>query len=214
MTLSAQETRRVKRAPVSDGLLPVILERWSPRSFENRAVNPVDLKRVFEAARWAPSSYNEQPWRFIVGLRGSVTFQKIVSTLAVGNQTWAPKAPVLILGVAKTHFSHNNTFNHYALFDLGAASAVITLQAAALGLATHQMAGFDHDAARRELEVPDGYAVGSVMALGHQGEPSELPNEKLIASETATRTRKPLNETVLSSWGTPAQLVRGGAQFE
>ena len=206
MTLSAQEARNVKRAPVDDALLPVVLERWSPRSFDSRDVSPTDLKRMFEAARWARSSFNEQPWRFIVGPRGSETFQKIVSALAVGNQGWAPKAPVLILSVAKTHFSQNNTPNYYALFDLGAASALITLQAAALGLATHQMAGFDHDAARKALGIPEDYAMGSVMALGHQGEPSALPNEKLVAMETAPRTRKPLSEIVLSAWGEPANL--------
>jgi nitroreductase len=206
MTLSAQETHRVKRAPAQNGLLPVILERWSPRSFDSRPVSPADLKRVFEAAQWAPSSFNEQPWRFIVGRHGSDTFQKIVSTLAAGNQPWAPNAPVLILGVAKTHFTQNNNPNYYALFDLGAASALITLQAAALGLATHQMAGFDRDAARRVFEIPEGFAMGSVMALGYQGEPSALPNEKLIQMETSPRSRKPMSEIVLSAWGVPENL--------
>src|ERR1700757_4524437 len=98
-------------------------------------------------------------------------FRRSSRRWAFGNQGWAPKAPVLILSVAKTHFSQNNTPNYYALFDLGAASALITLQAAALGLATHQMAGFDHDAARKALGIPEDYAMGSVMALGHQGEP-------------------------------------------
>jgi nitroreductase len=207
MTLSAQEAHQLKRAPAHENLLPVILERWSPRSFDSRDVSPADLKRVFEAAHWAPSSFNEQPWRFIVGRHGSETFQKIVSTLSAGNQPWAPNAPVLILGVAKTHFTQNNNPNYYALFDLGAASALVTLQAAALGLATHQMAGFDRDAARKTFAIPDEYAIGSVMALGYQGEPSALPSEKLIQMETSPRSRKPLSEIILEAWGVPAKLA-------
>jgi nitroreductase len=205
--ISSTEVHRLKRAPVSDALLPVVLERWSPRSFDSREVNPADLKRVFEAARWAPSSFNEQPWRFIIGQRGSATFQKIASSLSAGNQPWAPNAPVLILGVAKTHFTQNNNPNYYALFDLGAASAIVTLQAASMGLATHQMAGYDREAARRSFGIPEEFAMGSVMALGYQGEPSALPNEKLIEMETSPRTRKPLSEIVLEAWGVPAMLA-------
>jgi nitroreductase len=207
MTLSASEVNRLKLAPAAEDVLPAVIQRWSPRSFSDREVHLADLRKVFEAARWAPSSNNEQPWRFIVGFRNSSTFEKIASSLGGFNQAWAPHAPVLILGATKSRFSHNNTPNGYALFDLGAASAFITLQAAALGLATHQMAGFDHDVARKALQIPEEYAVGSVMALGYQGEPSELKNEKLLASETAPRTRKTLSEIVFSAWGDPANLV-------
>jgi nitroreductase len=206
MTLSASEVDRLKHAPATDGVLPVVLQRWSPRSFDGREVSPADLEKVFEAARWAPSSYNEQPWRFIVGVRTSSTHSKIASSLMDFNKAWAPRAPVLILGVAKTRFSQNDAPNAYAIFDLGAASALITLQASALGLVTHQMAGFDHDAARKVLGIPETYALGSVMALGYQGEPSALPNDRLIALETAPRTRKPLSEIVFSAWGEPATL--------
>jgi nitroreductase len=206
MTLSAAEVHHLKKAPAADGVLPAVLARWSSRSFADRDVSPADLRKVFEAARWAASSYNEQPWRFIVGLRNSLTHKKIFSTLIGFNQSWAGAAPVLILGVAKTKFSHNGADNRNALYDLGAASSYLTLQAAALGLTTHQMAGFDADAARQAFAIPEDYALGAVIALGHQGEPSALPHPDLIAHEVAPRTRKPLNEFVLSSWGEPADL--------
>lgn len=206
MTLSAIEVGRLKQADTGEEVLPVIRERWSPRSFSDREVSLADLRKVFEAARWAPSSYNEQPWRFIVGQHNSDTHQKIGSALAPFNQAWALKAPVLILGTAKKHFSHNNTPNGYAFFDLGAASGFITLQAAVLGLATHQMAGFDKDVARKALGIPEEFEIGSVMALGYQGEPSALANQQMLAQETSPRTRKPLGEIVLAAWGEAAKL--------
>jgi len=206
MTLSAVEVNRLKQAPVVYGVLPAVLSRWSPRSFAARDVSPSDIRKVFEAARWAASSYNEQPWRFLVGTRNSPTHKKIFSTLTGFNQDWAGAAPVLILGVASSKFSHNGTTNAYALYDLGAAAAILCLQAASLGLTTHSMAGFDHDAARQAFGIPDEYLLGAVIALGYQGEPSALAHEKLIAQETAPRTRKPLTDFVLSAWGEPAIL--------
>ena len=207
MTLSSIEVNGLKQAPAVEGVLPVVLHRWSPRSFDGRDVHPADLRKVFEAARWAPSSYNEQPWRFIVGLRNTDTYNKIASTLVAFNKAWATKAPVLILGVAKTKFSHNGAPNHYALYDLGAAASVLVLQAATLGLAAHQMGGFDQEAARKVLGIPGDYAIGSVTALGYQGEPAALADEHLIANETAPRTRKPLNEIVMAAWGESAELA-------
>src|ERR1700739_2577353 len=118
---SAPEVHRLKRAPAIEGVLPVVLERWSPRSFESREVNPSDLKRVFEAAQWAPSSFNVQPWRFIVAKRESEAFDKLVATMTAGNQAWAPKAPVLILGTARRNFTQSYNPNRFALHDLGAA---------------------------------------------------------------------------------------------
>jgi nitroreductase len=184
-------------------LLPLFLERWSPRSFADREVSRADLKRVFEAARWAPSSGNAQPWRFIVGTQGTETHAKLTSVLASFNKEWASKAPVLILGTTNA-VNARGAANAYAMYDLGAAAVSITLAAEALGLATHQMAGFDHDAARREFGIPEAYALGSVMALGYQDEPAALANEELISRETAPRTRKPLSEMVFSAWDEPA----------
>lgn len=206
MALTANEVASLKHAPEVEGVLPVFHERWSARAFADRDVSTADLKKVFDAARWAPSSYNEQPWRFLVGLRGTETHDKIASALISFNKAWAPKAPVLILGMARTHFSHNNTPNGYGLYDLGAATAYLVLEAAALGLTTHQMAGFDHDAARKALAIPEEFALGSVTALGYQGEPSLLGDEKLIGMETTPRARKALSEIVFSAWEQPAKL--------
>ena len=206
MSLSAIEVNELKKAPSVEGVLPAVLKRWSPRSFAQRDVSAADLKTVFESARWAASSYNEQPWRFFVGVRGSSTYEKIFSALIAINQSWAGSAPVLILGVASTKFSHSGSANRVALYDLGAAASYLTLQAAELGLATHQMAGFDAEAARKVFGVPEDYLVGAVIALGYQGEPSALGNEQLLDMETSPRTRKPLSEFVLSEWDTPADL--------
>lgn len=206
MTLSAIEVNNLKQAGTIDGVLPVVVDRWSPRSFANREVSPADLRKVFEAARWSASSYNDQPWRFLVGTRSSLTYEKIFSTLIGFNQSWAGAAPVLILGVANTKFSHSGAPNAYALYDLGAAAATLSLQAASLGLRTHSMAGFDHAAAREAFDLPENYVLGAVIALGYQGEPAALGVEQMIEQEIAPRTRKRLNEFVLSTWGSPADL--------
>jgi nitroreductase len=206
MTLTAAEVHHLKQADTTAEVLEVLRRRWSPRAFTDREVSTADLRTIFEAARWAPSSNNEQPWRFMVAFRGSETYQKIGSALVEFNQLWALKAPVLILGMSKKHFSRNNSDNPYHLYDLGTATGYITLQAAALGLATHQMAGFDRNAARTALGIPEEFEIGSVMAVGYQGDPSTLPNEKMIGQETAPRTRKPLSEFVLDAWDQPAKL--------
>ena len=204
MTLSAEAVEELKIAPATEGVLPAIHRRWSPRAFDDRDVTVADLARLFEAARWAPSSYNEQPWRFVVGRRGTAIHQGMVSSLIPFNQLWASKAPVLILGTAKTHFTHDDSENIYAFYDLGAATALLTVQAAALGLVTHQMGGFDHEALRHALGVPDGYLIGSVTALGYLGAPATLASERMIAQEVAPRTRKSRSEIVFSKWGDPA----------
>jgi len=206
MTVSASEVNQLKQAPAQERILPVFLHRWSPRSFADRAVNPADLKTIFEAVRWTASSYNEQPWRYFVGMRGSETYQKILQSLGEFNQLWARSAPVLTLNVARTTFSHNETPNPVALYDLGASAATLCYQAISLGLFTHQMAGFDRDIARKLFKVPDDYIFGAAMALGYLGEPAALPNENFIAQEVAPRQRKPLSEFVLADWGTPANL--------
>jgi nitroreductase len=121
------------------------------------------------------------------------------------NQMWAGKAPVLILGVAKTKFSSNGEPNRVALFDLGAASITLALEAAALGLSAHQMGGFDADAALKTFGVPEDYVAGSVTALGYQGEPESLP-DRMQKQETAPRTRKALSEFVFDGWEKAAKL--------
>jgi len=207
MTLSATEVNQLKQAPAAnDKILPIFLHRWSPRSFADRAVNPADLMTIFEAVRWTASSSNEQPWRYFVGARGSETYQKIFQSLGESNQAWARSAPVLILNVARNTFSRNDSPNASALYDLGASAATMCYQAIALGIFTHQMAGYDRDVARRLFGVPDDYIFGAATAMGYLGEPSALPSDRYITQETAPRQRKGLNEFVLSAWGVPAQF--------
>jgi nitroreductase len=206
MTALLEELNDLKKAPEVEGVLHLFHSRWSPRSFSDREVSASDLAKVFEAARWAASSHNEQPWRFLVGTRGSEAYTKIFDSLMAFNQLWAKAAPVLILGVSKAKFTQNDSPNRVALYDLGAAASILTLQAKALGLATHQMAGFDQDAARAAFEIPEDYVIGAVIALGYQGEPHALPNEQFRTQETSPRTRKPLKDFVFSAWGTAADL--------
>lgn len=206
MTKSASEVHELKKAPQVNGVLPIFHERWSPRSFADRAVSRETLAKVFEAARWAASSSNEQPWRFLVGTRSSETYEKIFASLVEGNQRWARTAPVLMLGAAHTRFNRGGAENRFALYDLGAAASYMTLQAAALGVATHQMGGFEADKARELLGIPDEYAIGSVIALGYQDAPEKLADERLIQQETTPRQRNPLPEFVLEAWGKGMEL--------
>ena len=205
MALSASEVSNMKHAPKVEGVLPVIQERWSARAFSPRPVNKEDLHRIFEAARWAPSSNNEQPWRYIVGLRGTPTHEKIYASLVGWNQSWAGKAPVLIVGLAKVT-GGNGSPNMFAMHDLGAASVSLVLEATALGLATHQMGGVDREKARTILEIPEDYQIGAAIAIGYQDDPDTLASEELIKRELAPRNRKPLEEFVFSAWGEPLKL--------
>jgi nitroreductase len=206
MSMTASEVNDLKQAPAAPGVLPIFLRRWSPRSFSDRPVHPDDLRSIFEAARWAPSSNNEQPWRFLVGERGSDTYNKILESLVEFNRTWARTAPVLILGAASKTFSRNGNPNGYALHDLGQAAVTLCYQAIALGIFTHQMAGYDRDLARRLLAIPGDFELGSVLALGYQGDPEALP-EGMQKTEIAPRTRKPLDSFVFSAWDQPAPLA-------
>jgi nitroreductase len=204
--MTSQQVEQIKRAPAVPGVLPLILNRWSPRSFSDRDVSPEDLRTLFEAARWAASSNNEQPWRYLIGRRGTDTHAKIFESFGEWNRAWAGSASILLLGTAKKTFTPKGTPNEYAMHDLGAADATICYQATALGLHTHQMAGFDHEVARRLLQIPDDYLIGSIMAIGYLGEPSALTMDYQREQEMTPRTRKQLNEFVFSAWEQPADL--------
>jgi len=213
MVVSTQAAPPVFNGPaekVADTLPSVhdlIRARWSPRAFSDRDVSDADLKTIFEAARWAASSYNEQPWRFLVGRKSDPeAYGKILSVLAPFNQAWAKSAPVLFIMAAKRTFSHSGMQNLYAVHDAGQALAHIFLQATALGLHAHGMAGFDRDRARTELGIPDDYDLGAAVALGYLGSPDQLPDQQR-QSELARRTRKPLNEIVFGAeFGKPLAL--------
>jgi nitroreductase len=202
---STEEIEKIKHGPAVSGVEGLILRRWSPRSFADREVKVEDLRKMFEAAGWAASSYNEQPWRFFLGLRGDETYQRIFDALGEFNQMWAKSAPVLILSIAKKTFSHSGQPNRFGLHDTGAATAMLGLEATALGLHTHSMAGFDADKARASFNVPDDYDMGAVTAVGYLGDSSVLP-EHQRAMEESPRSRKSLHEYVLAGWEQPAKL--------
>lgn len=203
MSPTRESVESLKHAPGVAGMLEPILHRWSPRAYADRDVPVEDLKKGFEAARWAASSYNEQPWRFLVGRRGDATYQKIFESLVPFNQDWAKQAPVLILSVARKHFAHNGQINRHYWHDTGAAMANFMVQITALGLHAHSMAGFDHEKAQKAFNIPDDFETVAVTAVGYQGDPDSLP-EGTRKSEIAPRTRKELKEFVFSEWEKPA----------
>ena len=204
MPLSIEEVNKLKQAPV-EGMLPVIASRWSPRAFKETPVSANDLKIIFEAARWTASSSNGQPWRFLVGVKGSETHKKIFDTLVGFNQSWAGKAGALILGISRLKDDKGNP-NNYALYDLGQSAVSLVLQATALGLMAHSMAGFDHAAAIEAFNLGEDYAIGAVIAVGHQDAPDALANEQLREREIAPRQRKPLSEIALLSLDKPLEI--------
>jgi len=196
---------KLKHAPDVAGVEDLIRRRWSPRAYADKDVPAAELKRLFEAARWAASSSNEQPWRFLVGRRGDQTYEKIFKALVEFNQGWAKSAPVLVLSVAKKTFTGKDQPNAYGLHDTGAATAHLALQATADGLHAHSMAGFDREQMRASFGIPSDYEIGSVTAIGYFGDPASLP-ERMQKTEVAPRERKPLDEFVFSEWEKPAQF--------
>jgi nitroreductase len=183
----------------------LIRRRWSPRAFSSRPVEREKLLSVLEAARWAPSSFNGQPWSFLVATKDDrAEFERMLSCLVPQNQVWAKAAPVLMISVAKTHFEHNGKPNRHAWYDTGQAVAFLTLQATALDLGVHQMAGFSADKVRELYAIPETAEPASAIALGYVGDPNSL-DEKLRERELAPGKRKPLKEFVfLGRWGHPA----------
>lgn len=182
--------------------------RWSPLAFSNRTVELEKLLILLEAARWAPSSYNEQPWSFIVATKEhQAEYDRLFSCLVEGNQAWAQNAPVLILSVAKLFFERSGDQNRHAFHDVGLATENLVIQAIALELFVHQMAGFHVDKARELFNIPEGYEPLTALAVGYLGDPQTLP-EKLQARELAPRTRKPLTEFVFTgSWNQTSPLI-------
>ena len=188
------------KQPASIGIHELLARRWSPRAFSSRPVEPAKLTQLFEAARWAPSSYNAQPWAFIVATREDAEgYNRLLSTLVEVNRQCAQQAPVLILAVAKLDYDHVARPNRHALYDLGQAVANLTVQATALDLHIHQMGGFDPRSARELFAIPAGYEPVAVLALGYQEGPPADP---------AARNRKPLTDFVFSgSWGRAAKVI-------
>jgi nitroreductase len=189
--------------------------RWSPRAFSERPVQPEKLLSLFETARWASSSSNEQPWAFIVATNADPkNYEAMLGVLVDFNRGWARKAPVLILTLAHTQFDKDGCPNRHAFYDLGQAAANLSLQATAIGLATHPMAGFNVEAARQRFAVPEGWEPVSVIALGYPGDPGSL-DDTLRQRELAQRQRKPLSSFVFSgTWGVPAAIAESSGSSE
>jgi nitroreductase len=197
-----------KLAPNDAPINELIRNRWSPRAFADKPIPPDVLRSLFEAARWAPSSNNEQPWAFLVAPKDDKeNFEKMLSVLVEFNAGWAKHAPVLTLAVAKLSFAKNNTPNRNAQYDTGSATAWLSVEATARGLFVHQMAGFDPEKARHAFGIPVGWEAIAALAIGYPGDPGSLP-DRLKERELAPRARKPLSEFVMAGhWGQPASFV-------
>ena len=181
----------------------LLAERWSPIAFQERGIEVEKLGSLLEAARWAASSFNEQPWSFLVGAREDAEgYARLAACLMEGN-AWAKKAPLLVLTAAKLSFDRNGKPNRHAWHDVGMASANLVMQAQAVGLSAHMMAGFDAERATGTLDLPDGWEPVAMIAIGYRAEVEALP-EAMRARESAPRSRKELDSIVHGArWGQP-----------
>ena len=190
--------------PVHD----LISARWSPYWFSQRSINASDLHSILEAARWAPSSYNEQPWAFIVATRAQADeHARLVSCLIEGNRTWAQEAPVLMLGLVRRQFQGNGKDNVACEHDLGLAAATLTFEASARGISVHQMSGIEHQRIRSEYQLPEEVSPLTALALGYCATPDDVP-QRYQERQQRERSRAPLSSFVFGGkWGEPTSLV-------
>ena len=185
----AEEHRRPDYA-----IEPLLYRRWSPRSMNGQPLSEEKMLTLFEAARWAPSTYNEQEWRFLYARRDTQEFSRFFNLLVEGNQNWCKNAALLVVILAHKIFAQTGKPNPVHLFDCGAAFENLALQGAAMGLVVHGMQGFDFERARTELDVPDDYAVAAMFAAGHPGNPDELPEP--LRSREVPSSRQPVRESI------------------
>jgi nitroreductase len=186
----------------------LLAARWSPYAFQDRPVPDADLRSLFEAARWAASSFNEQPWTYIVATKDNPDqFQQLLSCLVEFNQVWAKAAPVLALGVVSLRFARDGQANRAAVHDLGLAAGNLLVEATARGIFVHQMLGILPEKARQIFAIPDGYEAWTGLAIGYRGDPTQLP-DVLRERERRPRQRKPLHQFIFSGrWGHPSPFV-------
>jgi len=198
-----------ERHPIEAEIHPLLAQRWSPRAFSGESLNVATLLQLFEAARWAPSSMNEQPWRFIVARRDEPeAFERIFNCLSESNRRWAGSAGALVLAVAARFNTRSGRENGSARYDLGQAVAQLSVQAIAAGLYVHQMGGFSVDAAREAFAIPEGFDPVVAIAIGRLGDPGALADVDR-EREVSARSRRVLAETVFAgSWGQPAPLTK------
>jgi nitroreductase len=192
-----QEKEKMTLAPERKALpttQKLFVDRWSPRAFSSAEISVEEVESLFDAARWAPSAYNSQPWRFMYARRGTAVWEKFLSWLVPFNQSWASQASVLVYVVSETHMlspSGEKVISSTHAYDCGAAAMLLQLQATATGWAAHSMSGFDNEAALKGLALPEGYAVHCAIAIGRQGNVQNLP-EGLQAREKPS-DRSPLS---------------------
>ncbi|MGI9306070.1 MAG: nitroreductase family protein [Gammaproteobacteria bacterium] len=182
---------------------PLLASRWSPRSFDGKPVGEDTVLALAEAARWAPSCFGAEPWRFLICNKsgGADAWQKLFECLVEGNRAWAKNAQLLVLICAETAFAHNGKENRHCRYDAGAAAMSMVLEAENRGLRCHQMGGFDAQAAREAFAIPDSFECMSVLAAGWQAGAGLLDGE-LKERETAPRKRRPLGEVAFNGeWG-------------
>jgi len=173
----------------------LIRNRKSVRAYDARPIEDEKINSLFEAARWAPSSANEQPWMYLYATRKDQPelWQKLYECLNVGNKLWAAGAPLLVLSLTRARFEKNNMPNGFAHFDLGAANSFLALQAVEMGLQLRQMGGYSQEQARKTLNIPDDFVLGSLIAVGYPGDPETLP-EPLRTRELTPRSRRAQSE--------------------
>lgn len=192
----------ITQAPIH----PVLAERWSGRAFDARqAITPSQVLSLLEAARWAPSCFGDQPWRYVVAHQAShpEAWQAALDCLVPGNQAWAKQAPLLLLVCADTLFGHNDKPNKWAPYDTGAATENLCLQATAMGMMAHQMGGFDAAQARSAFQVPERYQLLAMVAVGFPADIETLDDEAK-QKERSERNRKPLETLFFNGvWGNP-----------
>ncbi|MFT7414556.1 MAG: nitroreductase [Methylophagaceae bacterium] len=195
-----------KPADTEQKIEKVLAERWSGRAFDpTLPVTDQQITAIVEAARWAPSCYGAQPWRYIVWNRhqDEVSWKKALDCLAPGNQEWAKNAPLLILAASVKAFSHNDKPNNWAGYDTGAASISLCLQASAMGLMSHQMGGFDGDKLKAVFAIPDDINLWAMIAVGHPAALDTL-NEQELERELKARERRPLSKQFYrGDWNIP-----------
>ncbi len=197
-----------KPTPTDHPIEEIVKRRWSPRAYSERMVGRETLQSLFEAARWAASSFNEQPWSFIVATKEKTEeYAALLGCLMEKNQQWAQLAPVLMVSVAKLNFEKNGKPNRHAFHDVGMAVSNLIIQATAFGLYVHQMAGFSVEKVRETYGVPDGFAPVAAIAVGYPGEPDILP-EPFREQELRPRQRKPIESFVFEAkWGETSSIV-------
>jgi nitroreductase len=200
-TSGGKETGRIGQLPRAEDyrtadhpIESLFVRRWSPRAMSGEPITREEMLTLYEAARWAPSTYNEQEWRFLYALRDTPNWAPFFDLLVEGNRVWCQRAAMLVVILAHKVFARNGKPNPVHLFDCGLAFENLALQGSVMGLVVHGMQGFDYDKARRVLAVPDDYAVVAMFAVGRPGDPNDLPAE--VREREVPTPRKPVSEII------------------